>query len=504
MSMLILLACTATPTDTSTDDTSATDDTSTTDDTADSQAVDLPPTLTADVSVVWGAVGQDLALSLVVDDEDPGGVVLTAELDDDALATGALDGVVWTGTAVAPGSTTLHVTATDAGGQSATLEVPLETWTPRTWRGFLSFQSTHVDVPSPCIGMSRDGWTYVAGWSGDVALMAGMDPQGEGWMHTFWATVEHGRCAAVDESNGHALYVGERYPAALGVLRSVNHDGVVWEADAPWGETTAYWVDARDGVAAVAGSYGNSADGTRGGWAQLYDTSDGTPQGDPIVLTRTPRSVRAEPSSVQLLDDGTVLTGSWGYWDWSEQATTALPSGWVQISEPGDELVEPLIVLQVEGATVVLHDAQQLSDGRIAVVGETDGALVDTPLNPVEGFLMVFEADGTLAWGVQNRDRSMRFVHVAEGRDGRLFVAADGGVYQDWVGVLAYDADGTPGWVATVIDGGETLARGVAIQGDDLVFTGAFKSGLEDQGIESLGDADGFIVRLNTDGDVQL
>ena len=492
MSILFLLACAGDPIDSAADSASS-----------DSEVPDLAPTLSAEVARLGGAVGSELSLELSLEDEDPEGVELSVSLGEE-LATGDFDGSTWVGTASTPGLTTMTVTATDASGQSATLQLPLEVWQGRSWSGFMPLQSPDDDVPSTCIGMSREGWTYVAGWAGAVGLMLAIDPAGEGWMQTFFEETEYGRCGAFDESNGHVLYVGERYPSARGVVRSVAESGLVWESEAPWEATTAYWVDARDGVAAVAGTYADSEDNERGGWVQLYDSATGEAQGEPIVLGATDTGVRTEPSSVQLLEDGSVLTGSWGYWDWEADSSAALYSGWVQIAEPGEVVPEPLIVVASEEGNVYLSDALQLSDGRIAVVGETAGELVQPLQGHSEGYLMVFEADGSLAWGYQKPSTSAgRFLDLAEGPDGRIYVAADAGNRNDRVEALAFETDGSLAWESTVVEGGVVMARGISVMGEDIVLTGMFEGDLADPPIPGAGGLEAFLVRLDTEGDVK-
>lgn len=81
---------------------------------------------------------------------------------------------------------------------------------------------------------------------------------------------------------------------------------------------------------------------------------------------------------------------------------------------------------------------------------------------------------------------------------------ADAGYFQDELSVLSFGPEGSLAWETVVVAGGKVSGRGVAVMGEDLVVTGMFEGDLAEPPIPSGGGVDGFVVRLDTDGDLKL
>ncbi len=266
-----------------------------TDDTGDSEAaLDLAPSLSADVSLGEGALGGELLVTLTVDDEDPEGVTLEAVLADD-LVSGDLDGSVWVGTAGSEvGTSSLTFTATDAGGQTATLELPVVVYAARTWTGLMVLQGPTDEVLGLDMGVSSEGWTFAGGYAGTSAIASGLEPDGTmTWTAYYAADSEIGRGVAYDEATGTtALSSQKRVSGSNQGAPLVGLDdsgGEAWRASDAYyvssGYTAGYYVAARDGVVVQAGPFLDTGAGVSGAWGRLIDAADGSDLGAPIAFS---------------------------------------------------------------------------------------------------------------------------------------------------------------------------------------------------------------------------
>lgn len=478
----------------------ATDDTQSALDSGE-EAEDLAPLLSLEGAPFSVEVGASLLLPLDLVDEDTSGVTLTLTQEPE-LFSGDFDGADWTGTALEPGSTTLHFTATDAGGQTATLDVPVEVWQGRDWT-LEAWQSDTRDELSGCVATDASGWAWVAGTTDYTGHLLGVGPQGLAWDLEAGAT-EYGNCADLDPDAGHLVYVGYDYSKISGVVRGLDADGELWATDltGAFDYSRALDVEVRDGVAAVAGVHWGA---TVGHYVAGFDSLSGEVIGVVDLGAQHPNN---EWTGVTQLADGSLLVAGWGKAASEAGAVTGPPkaSGWVMKVDPaqlaaGEAPTELWLDLSLEEESVWVTQIQALSDGRVAVTGSTSGSLVQAPTGAEEGFLQVCNADGTLAWGYQHpASYKGRLMGVAEGPDGQLFAVADLGASGGGISVLAFGADGSLAWETALLGGNHMDAAGIAVQDQDIVVSASIQGDLDTPAFENLGDKDAALLRLGIDG----
>jgi hypothetical protein len=490
-----------------------------TDDTGDSEAaLDLAPSLSADVSLVEGALGGELLVTLTVDDEDPEGVTLEAVLADD-LVSGDLDGSVWVGTAGSEvGTSSLTFTATDAGGQTATLELPVEVYAARTWTGLMVLQGPTDEVLGLDMGVSSEGWTFAGGYAGTSAIASGLEPDGTmTWTAYYAADSEIGRGVAYDEATGTtALSSQKRVSGSNQGAPLVGLDdsgGEAWRASDAYyvssGYTAGYYVAARDGVVVQAGPFLDTGAGVSGAWGRLIDAADGSDLGAPIAFSAH-ATAESHVGGVSLMDDGKVLGAGWAMVDFNTGAAASTRRGWVQVSVAGQQIPAVWAALEADGADVLARHAIQLGGGEVVVVGETTGELAQPLGGTRDAFIRLYDASGTELWTAQwGSSAENTLLRVAEGHDGAIYAVGsqgyDAGSSTDGeMVVLRYELDGTETWRTALAGDGAVRGRSVAFSGRDVVVAGLSSADMPDHGlIHAGGTWDSFIARLSVDGELQ-
>lgn len=410
------------PTDAAGTDTEDSDTQDSDTDASDTETSGEAPEVSLVEAFIGGPIDSEVVFEVVVEDEAPDTVVLTLELED-ALLDGAFDGLVFTGTVQAAGSATGVLTATDADGNTARIDVRIEGWVPRTWSGAVPLGTEEYDLPGADIGVSAEGWTYVAGYARADGMLFAADPDTLAWGNLFTDDTEYGRGVAWDEGSELAIYIAEAYPASQGLVRGVDATGIVWEVDAPWENTTTYWIDCRDGACVQSGTF-SGHDDEAGAWASVLDPRDGAAIGDPIVLGADDAD-RIVPMSTTLMEDGRVLASVWGYHDLESGDSHAYQMSWVQIARAGDEEPTPLVTYRLEDADVEVTHALELHDGNILALGSTGGDLFGTLDGETDGFLELLTPEGDSVWNLQVEVG--RFLRTAQGHDGTVYVVGDAG-----------------------------------------------------------------------------
>lgn len=494
-----------------------TDDTSTPD-SGDSEAQqDLAPELSADLEIVEGPTGSALSVQFTVVDEDPESVVLEASLAD-ALATGDIDGDSWVGTAGSEvGTTTLTVTATDAGGQSATLELPLEVYVARTWTGLQVFQGSQDEVLGLDLGLSSQGETFAAGYAGTSAIASVLEADGTmAWTAYYAADSEIGRGIAYDEATGNAVMTSQKRVSGSNqgapLVALDDGGGEAWRASTAYyvssGYTAGYYVAARDGVVVQAGPFYDGGAGVSGGWGRLIDASTGDDLGDPIAFTAHNTATNAV-GGVSLMDDGKVLAAGWAAIDFNTGAAATDLKGWVQISEAGQQIPVLWAGIEADGADVYARHALQLSSGEVIVVGETEGDLGPGMTGTRDGFLRLHDASGAELWTAQIgvAGTSSQLLRAAEGHDGAIYAIGTLGydsssTVDGELLLVRYEADGTETWRATLGSDEAVRGRGVGFSGRDVVITGLTSADMDGL-VHGGGTWDSFVARYSVDGDLQ-
>ena len=509
LSFLPLLAVLACADKDTTDDTAGSPD-----DTGTDVSEDAAPGLEADVQMVEGAVGGELTVTFTITDEDPAGVTLDVTVEDDSVASGAVAYTTWTGTGADYGSTTLTAVATDSAGQTTTLTLPVEVFVQRDWSEPALLQSTASIVLGADMGASPDGSTYLAayGTAGNtIGLAMSVDVDGaDGWLESFVGQQDQiGRGIAYDDLTGLAGFISQDKDGGNQVATLWGLDGGrAWSVQTNLvssGYTAPYFIDARDGYMVMGGPFQDTSVGLKGSWASVVDASTGTAVGTPFIFSAHD-SADNSISSVDLTADGNVLVGGYAQLDPDTFAEVGHYNAFVGVYEAGTET--PLWSDWLVGdASIVIHDAEELSDGSIVVAGITRSALEHAVVGEGDAFIRLYDADGAVAWTHQYGSAyDSMFRRVAEGHDGSIYVAGDFGYNDGQDGhleVMKFSPDGTELWARSIEGDLSVRSRSIAFSGRDVIVTGIANGDVAELNLSHQGSWDSFAVVMDVDGNLR-
>jgi hypothetical protein len=506
--LLAVLACA----DKDTDDTAGTDDTAT-DDTGVEQ--DAAPGLQADVAMVEGAVGGELSVTFSITDEDPAGVTLEVSIDDESVASGAVSDTTWTATGGDYGTATLTAVATDAAGQSTTVTLPVEVYVQRTWSEPLLLQSSATMVLAADSGASPDGMTYLAayGTAGTyIGLAMGVATDGtEGWLDSFVGQYDQiGRGTSYDETTGLTGFisqdrVGNNQVATLWGLNG----GRAWSAQTSLvanGYTAPYFIDARDGQMVMGGPFEDTSAGLKGSWASVVDASTGEVVGTPFIFSAH-HSADNAISSVDLTADGNILVGGYAQLDPETFEQLGHYNSFVGVYEAGNETPIWSDWILGEAASIVIHDAEELSDGSIVVMGITRTPMEHAIEGAGDAFIRLYDADGEVAWTHQyGSEYDSMFRRCVEGHDGSIYVVGSFGYnngYDGHLEVMKFSLDGTEEWARSIEGDLSVRSRSIAFSGRDVIVTGIANGDVAELNLSHQGSWDSFAFLMDVDGNLR-